>query len=67
MKMIITKAAGLSIILVSGLSVSGCLMEQTVTDSSGQVIYQKPVVENPFESEQKKEQEVEERERELGW
>lgn len=42
-------------------------MEETVTDGSGQVIYQEPVVRTPFEGEQKKEAETDKKERELGW
>lgn len=58
-----------TVVAVLGTSflLSGCLVEQTVTDGSGQVIYQKPVVESPFESEQKKEADVQKRESELGW
>ncbi|MEP4078454.1 hypothetical protein [Haloferula sp.] len=44
-----------------------CLMERTVTDSQGHVIYQEPEIHTPFESEEKKRAEVQEKERELGW
>jgi hypothetical protein len=46
---------------------SGCLMERTVTDSQGNVIYQEPEIHTPFESEAKKQREIEAKERELGW
>ena len=51
--------------LAAGLG--GCVVEQTVTDGSGEVIYQKPVVEVPFESGEKKRERIEENERKLGW
>lgn len=44
-----------------------CVMEQTVTDGSGEVIYRKPVVENPFESQQKRNGKIGENERAPGW
>ncbi|MEM1083424.1 MAG: hypothetical protein AAGI48_04835 [Verrucomicrobiota bacterium] len=46
---------------------SSCVYERTVTDSSGNVIYQEPEVHTPWESEEKKRQEVMEKEEELGW
>lgn len=46
---------------------SGCLVERTVTDGQGNVIYQEPEIHTPFESEEKKREEVLEKERELGW
>lgn len=46
---------------------SGCLVERTVTDGSGHVIYQEPEVHTPFESDEKRKEEVTEKERELGW
>ncbi|MCU0751637.1 MAG: hypothetical protein MUF86_06175 [Akkermansiaceae bacterium] len=49
------------------LGLGGCLVERTVTDGSGNVIYQEPEVHTPFESERKKEMEIEKKERELGW
>ena len=58
------KLLGLSI-FASGLS--GCVMERTVTDGSGEVIYQDTEVHAPFESEAKKREEVQKKERELGW
>lgn len=53
--------------LAGPLLPSGCLVERTVTDGSGEVIYQEPEVHQPFESKQKKEREIEAKERELGW
>lgn len=49
------------------LGLGACLVQRTVTDSSGEVIYQEPEVHLPFESEQKKQEEVMKKERELGW
>ena len=49
------------------LGLGGCLVERTVTDGSGALIYQEPEVHMPFESEQQKDKEVERKERELGW
>jgi hypothetical protein len=53
--------------VVLALTLSSCLVERTVTDSSGNVIYQEPEVHTPFESEQKREAEIDKKERELGW
>ena len=50
-----------------GLMVAGCITERTVTDESGNEIYSDTEIHAPFESEKKKLQEVEEKERELGW
>ncbi|MBK1826261.1 hypothetical protein [Haloferula rosea] len=52
--------------VVSAL-LSSCVVERTVTDSSGNVIYQEPEMRTPFEDEKKRQQEVMEKERELGW
>jgi len=52
--------------VISGLLCS-CMVERTVTDSSGNVIYQEPEMRTPFEDETKRRQEVMEKERELGW
>ena len=49
------------------LSLNSCLVERTVTDGGGNVIYEEAEVHGPFESEQQKEQEVEKKESELGW
>ena len=46
---------------------SACVTERTVTDGSGNLIYQEPEIHTPFESEAKKQREVEEATRELGW
>ena len=56
-----------ALFMLSAFCLSSCVMEETVTDGSGQVIYQEPVVRTPFESEQTKEAQTEEKERELGW
>lgn len=48
------------------LSGSGCVV-RTVTDESGEVIYQETEPHRLHESERKKQREVMERERELGW
>lgn len=62
------KLVAAALLVFSGsLLLSGCLVERTVTDGSGNVIYQEPEVHSPFESQRKKEAEVAERERELGW
>jgi hypothetical protein len=61
------RVVGTLVISTAALSLSGCLVERTVTDGSGQVIYQEPEVHTPFESEQKKEAEINQKERELGW
>lgn len=49
------------------LGLAGCLVERTVTDGSGNLIYQEPAVVTPFESTQEQIGEVEKKERELGW
>jgi len=46
---------------------TGCVVERTVTDGSGQVIYQDTEIHAPFESETKKNEEVRAKEQELGW
>ncbi|MGB6221274.1 hypothetical protein [Haloferula sp.] len=56
-----------ALVALSAFCLSSCVTEETVTDGSGQVIYQEPVVHTPFESEQKKQEQTEQRERELGW
>lgn len=56
-----------SAILCMPFLLAGCLVERTVTDGSGQVIYSEPEVHTPFESEEKKEAEIDKKERELGW
>lgn len=53
----------LFVVLVLG----ACVMERTVTDGSGELIYQDTEIHTPFESEKKKDAEVEKKERELGW
>lgn len=55
--------------LILGLSLitCSCMVERTVTDSRGNVIYQEPEMRTPFEDEAKREKEVAEKERELGW
>ncbi len=57
----------LLLLSAASLSFSSCLMQRTVRDSSGQVIYQEPEVHTPFESEEKKLKEVRKKEEELGW
>lgn len=43
-----------------------CVTERTVTDGSGRVLYQDTEAHSPFESETRKQREVEEKERQLG-
>ena len=57
----------LLLVLPFTLSFTSCLVERTVTDSTGEVIYSEPEVHLPFESEKKKEEQIEKKERELGW
>ena len=59
---------GVLLLLASAVvCLSGCVVERTVTDSSGNVIYQEPEVHTPFESTGKRQAEVDQKERELGW
>jgi len=51
----------------TALVLGSCVMERTVTDGSGEVIYQDAEIHTPFESEKKKDAEVEKKEQELGW
>lgn len=60
-------ANGAVMLVAVSASLSGCLVERTVTDSQGNLIYQEPEVHMPFESDRKKRAEISERERELGW
>lgn len=60
---LISGVAGFSWLLL----IPACVYERTVTDSSGQVIYREPEVHSPWESTEKKRQEVMEKERELGY
>ncbi|WP_156817110.1 hypothetical protein [Rubritalea marina] len=46
---------------------SSCVVQRTVTDSTGKVIYQEPEVHTPWESDEKVRQEVLEKQRELGY
>ncbi len=46
---------------------SGCVVERTVTDGRGNLIYQEPAVRTPFDSEIQRQAEVEKKEQELGW
>jgi len=56
------------VLLFLGLTfLSGCVVERTVTDGSGEVIYQDTEVHAPFESETEKDDEVRAKEEELGW
>lgn len=59
--MVMTTAACATVLL------NACVTERTVTDGSGNLIYQEPEIHTPFESEAKKQREVEEATRELGW
>ncbi|MEN8681429.1 MAG: hypothetical protein ABF391_15400 [Akkermansiaceae bacterium] len=58
-----------SLLLLSAASLcfSSCLVQRTVRDSSGQLIYQEPEIHTPFESEKKRLKEVRKKEEELGW
>ena len=58
---------GAGVAATTAMLLSSCLVERTVTDGSGNVIYQEPEVHTPFESEQKKQAEIDKKERELGW
>ena len=49
------------------LALSSCLVERTVTDESGNVIYRKPEVVEPFQSEEERREEVMATERALGY
>ncbi|MFD2159121.1 hypothetical protein ACFSW8_09455 [Rubritalea tangerina] len=42
-------------------------MQQTVRDSSGEIIYQEPVIGTPWQSEKVTQKQVEKREEKLGW
>jgi hypothetical protein len=53
-------------IATSVLLINSCVV-RTVTDEGGNVIYQEPELHTPFESESKRQAEVMEKERELGW
>lgn len=46
---------------------TGCLMQRTVTDESGTVIYQEPQIHSPFESDAEERADVERKTRQLGW
>ena len=59
-------AARLGILLIA-LSASACVTERTVTDEAGNTIYRDTEFHTPWESEEKKRQEVMEKDRELGW
>lgn len=54
------------LILPCLISLTACVTERTVTDGSGRVLYQDTEAHSPFESEQQKQREVEEKERQLG-
>ena len=55
--------------LVTGLTllVSSCVVQRTVRDENGNVIYQEPEWNKLTESEEEKFKEVREKEEELGW
>ena len=55
------------LISAAALASTSCLMQRTVRDSSGQLIYQEPEWHTPYESEEKKFREVEAKEEQLGW
>ena len=57
---------GAGVAATTGMLLSSCLVERTVIDGSGNVIYQEREVHTPFESEQKKQAEIDKKERELG-
>ncbi|MBB5353030.1 hypothetical protein HNR46_003283 [Haloferula luteola] len=53
-------------LLCFALMTSACLVERTVTDESGEILYQEPEVHAPFESDATKIRQVEAREEQLG-
>ena len=56
--------------LIAGLAaivLSGCVVQRTVTDEAGDVIYQEPELHTPYESDKKRREEVFDKELELGY
>ena len=62
----IKKGVGLTAAMGIMFTLGACVQE-TVTDGSGEVIYQKPRLAKPFQSEAEHRQEVMDNERALGW
>ncbi len=54
-------------LLLAPVLVGSCLVQRTVTDANGNLIYQEPEVHTPFESAEKEQAEIMKKERELGW
>ena len=54
-------------ITISALGFSGCLLQRTVTDGQGNMIYQEPDVVNPFSSPESEQNLARERARKQGW
>ena len=52
---------------VAACSLPSCVVERTVSDSQGNVIYQEPDVVNPFSSPQKEMDIARDRSKSLGW
>ena len=59
-------SVGLIVAMGIMFACGGCVQE-TVTDGSGTVIYQKPRLAKPFQSEAEHREEIMENERALGW